>query len=225
MVWMRSFLVLAALVTVPAWCGEHAVLANGFRIQADRHEVDGAVVRLYSSGGIIVLPVDQVARFEPDDPPPPQPPPVPLPVPDRPQEQPATDPKRLIVQAAERHGLPPELLNSVARAESGYRVDAISPKGAIGVMQLMPQTAATMSVDPFNAAENIEAGTRLLRDLLVKYDGSTHLALAAYNAGAGAVDKHKGIPPYRETQLYVDRVVGDYLRQTARKSTSTRHSE
>ncbi|MCX6638674.1 MAG: lytic transglycosylase domain-containing protein, partial [Acidobacteria bacterium] len=98
---------------------------------------------------------------------------------------------------------------------------AISPKGAIGVMQLMPQTAAGLAANPFDPAENIEAGARLLRDLLVKYDGSAQLALAAYNAGSGAVDRHRGVPPYRETQLYVDRVIRDYLRRTAQKDVRT----
>ena len=88
--------------------------------------------------------------------------------------------------------------------------NALSPKGAIGVMQLMPATAKAMDADPNDTAQNIDAGTRLLRELLVKYDGDVVKALAAYNAGPGAVDKYHGLPPYRETQMYVNKVIQDY---------------
>jgi soluble lytic murein transglycosylase-like protein len=221
---MRSYLVAVALVALPTWAGESAVLSNGRRIHAERHEVDGSTVRLIVGGGEIDLPAGLVAGFEADEPAPkPEAPPVTQQSPPK-AESPVTVPE-LLRGTAERYGLPPELIRSVARAESGYRPDAVSPKGAVGVMQLMPKTAAALSANPYDAAENIEAGTRLLCDLLQKYDGSTHRALAAYNAGPAAVDRYNGIPPYRETQLYVDRVVGDYLRQTARKSTSPRQSE
>jgi soluble lytic murein transglycosylase-like protein len=91
-------------------------------------------------------------------------------------------------------------------AESGGRADALSPKGAIGLMQLMPGTAKELGADPFDPAQNVDAGARYLRDLLVKYDGQLWHALAAYNAGPGAVDKYNGVPPYRETVRYVDRI-------------------
>jgi soluble lytic murein transglycosylase-like protein len=99
------------------------------------------------------------------------------------------------------------------RQESAYRQDAISPKGAIGMMQLMPATAAALNADPYDPEQNVEAGTRHLRDLLVKYKDypdQVKRALAAYNAGPGAVDKYNGIPPYRETQMYVNRIVERY---------------
>ncbi len=87
---------------------------------------------------------------------------------------------------------------------------ATSPKGAIGVMQLMPGTAKALDADPHDTEQNIDAGTRLLRELLVKYDGDVVKALAAYNAGPAAVNKYNGLPPYRETQDYVNKVIRDY---------------
>jgi soluble lytic murein transglycosylase-like protein len=116
----------------------------------------------------------------------------------------------MVRDAARRSGLPPEFVESVAQVESGFRPDAISPKGAIGVMQLMPGTAKTLGADPHDSAQNIDAGTRLLRDLLLKYDGDVVKALAAYNAGEGAVDKYQGMPPYNETRWYVKKVIDAY---------------
>ncbi len=199
------------------------MLSNGFRLRIDRHEASGVNVSLISGSGEILLPANQIARFEADEPAPVQPP-KPLTEP-MPAPAPVTDPKLLVERAAVRHGLPPELVHSVAKAESGYRADAVSPKGAIGVMQLMPATAAALSADPTDPAQNIDAGSRLLRELLEKYDGSANRALAAYNAGTGAVAKYDGVPPYRETQLYVDRVIRDYLRQKSQKSTARQPSE
>jgi soluble lytic murein transglycosylase-like protein len=112
------------------------------------------------------------------------------------------------------HGLRPEFVKSVASVESAYRVKAVSPKGAIGLMQLMPGTAKDLGVDPNVPAENAEAGARYLKQLLLKYANSSdpvRLALAAYNAGPGAVDKYGRIPPYRETQAYVEKVLRKYL--------------
>jgi soluble lytic murein transglycosylase-like protein len=122
----------------------------------------------------------------------------------------------LLAQAAAKHGLLPEFVHSVASAESALRQDAVSVKGAIGLMQLMPATAAELGADPKDPAQNAEAGARYLRQLLDKYkdrpDG-VRLALAAYNAGSGAVDRYRNIPPYRETQHYVEKVVRKYLQQ------------
>ncbi|HEV2691205.1 MAG TPA: lytic transglycosylase domain-containing protein, partial [Bryobacteraceae bacterium] len=101
-----------------------------------------------------------------------------------------------------------------------YRPDAISPKGAIGVMQLMPGTAAELNANPYDPLENVEAGARYLRDLLLKYENDPHQvskAIAAYNAGPGAVDKYKGIPPYRETVQYVNRVLKQYEKEQQKK--------
>jgi soluble lytic murein transglycosylase-like protein len=116
----------------------------------------------------------------------------------------------LIREAALRAGLPPEFVASVARVESGLRANALSSKGAIGVMQLMPGTAKSLGADPHDVAQNIDAGARLLRDLLLKYDGDVVKALSAYNAGPGAVARYQGMPPYDETRRYVNKVIGAY---------------
>jgi hypothetical protein len=112
-----------------------------------------------------------------------------------------------ITRAAERHNLDPELIRALIRAESDFRPDAVSHAGAMGLMQLMPGTAAHLGVtDPFDIAQNIDGGSRYLRRMLDMFDGNTSLALAAYNAGAGAVQRHGGIPPFAETQQFVPRV-------------------
>jgi soluble lytic murein transglycosylase-like protein len=119
--------------------------------------------------------------------------------------------EQMVGDAARRYALPRSLVRAVARAESALDPLAVSPRGARGVMQLMPGTARERGVgDPFDPAQNIDAGARLLRQLLEKYDGRVAEALAAYNAGAGAVARHRGIPPYRETRGYIRKVVGDF---------------
>jgi soluble lytic murein transglycosylase-like protein len=197
-----------------------AVLASGFEIAADRVERSGGVVRLHAAGGVTEIPASEVVRIEADD---------------RPARTAAAEggapagenapareapknPRQLVEEAAGRHGLPPALLHSVARAESGYSPSAVSPKGAIGVMQLMPATAARLNADPHDAEQNVDAGARLLRELLLQYQGSTFKALAAYNAGEGAVQKYGGIPPYRETRDYVERVVRNYYKLSGSKT-------
>jgi soluble lytic murein transglycosylase-like protein len=114
----------------------------------------------------------------------------------------------LIVQHAQRHGIRVELVRAVIQVESGFNAQAVSPKGAMGLMQLMPATASRFGVlDPFNPAENIRAGVGYLRQLLNRYKENETLALAAYNAGPGAVDRYGSqVPPYRETQNYVRRI-------------------
>jgi len=117
-----------------------------------------------------------------------------------------------ISAAAQAHRLDPALLHAVIEVESGYNANAVSPKGALGLMQLMPDTARRYAVqDPLNAVQNINGGSRLLRDLLDLYSGNKELALAAYNAGAGAVQAHGGrIPPYAQTLRYVPAVLKSY---------------
>lgn len=117
------------------------------------------------------------------------------------------DAQALIQRAAGIVGLSPELLEAVARAESDYRHDTVSRAGAIGIMQLMPGTAAALGVDPYDPWQNVLGGARYLKDLLRRYGGRLDLALAAYNAGPGAVARHNGIPPYPETSTYVSRVL------------------
>jgi len=201
-----SKLFLSLILTLPAWAGEYAVLANGFRIHAERHETAGASVRLYTKDGVTEVPTDSVASFEAEEyiAPSVAPPKVDAPLPVR-------DTRTLVRDAALRSGLPPSLVESVARVESALRPEAISPKGALGVMQLMPATARKLDADPRDTAQNIDAGARLLRELLIKYGGDVVKALSAYNAGEGAVDRYRGMPPYRETQDYVDKVIRTYV--------------
>jgi len=205
--------IAAGFVMLAGSCfaGEYAVLSTGFRIHADRHETEGAIVRLYANGGVTEMPAAQIAGFEADDAA--KPAPAPLNV-----APAAPSAKELVTAAALRNGLPPEFVHSVVSAESAYRTNAISRKGTIGLMQLMPATASEYGADPADPRQNVEAGTRYLRDLLLKYQHSDHQvsrALAAYNAGPGAVDRHHGVPPYRETLAYVGRVLRKYEKQTA----------
>jgi soluble lytic murein transglycosylase-like protein len=179
----------------------------------DRHELAGDTVRLYNAGDSFTeLRADMVTKFEQDDyVPPPPPPPSPSPaITQAGPAAPAPDTKKLIQSAALRSGLPPNFVESVAKVESAFRQDAVSPKGAIGVMQLMPGTARSLDADPTDASQNVDAGTRLLRELLIKYNGDVVKALAAYNAGSAAVDRYQGLPPYPETQNYVDKVIRQY---------------
>ena len=114
----------------------------------------------------------------------------------------------LVQEHASRQALRPELVRAVIQVESGFNPMARSPKGAIGLMQLMPETARELGVrNPYDPADNIRGGCTYLRQLIDRYDGSEELALAAYNAGAGAVDRHgRTIPPFRETRDYVRKV-------------------
>lgn len=114
--------------------------------------------------------------------------------------------EELIRRAAAKYGVPYAIARAVAIAESGINQNARSPAGAIGVMQLMPSTAKALGVNPYDAAQNIEGGVRYLRQLYDRF-GRWDLAVAAYNAGPGAVEKYKGIPPYKETINYVRRVM------------------
>jgi len=115
---------------------------------------------------------------------------------------------REIRETAERHGVNPDLVEAVIRVESAFNPWAVSRKGAQGLMQLMPRTASALGVrDSFNPQQNIEGGVRHLRYLLDRYPGNVPFALAAYNAGEGAVDSYRGIPPYAETRQYVQKVL------------------
>ena len=120
---------------------------------------------------------------------------------------------QIIVQAASRHNVDPALVKAIIRAESGYNSRAVSKKGAIGLMQLMPRTAEAFGVedeDLFNPGNNIDVGVRYLKQLLTQFHGNVRLAVAAYNAGTKKVQKYKDIPPYKATQNYVNKVLEYY---------------
>lgn len=211
-----------AILAVPSWAGEYAVLNNGFRLHADRHETDGSMVRLYAEGGVTRMSADKIDHFEAEE--------VvarPADVPKREEtrlaphvqtEAPAAQgkapaaqtPEQLAKAAAKKYSLPESFVRSVMKVESGLRQEAMSPKGAMGLMQLMPDTARELGVDPRNATQNAEGGAQYLRDLLARYENKPDqvlLALAAYNAGPGAVERYHGVPPYRETRQYILKVL------------------
>ena len=118
----------------------------------------------------------------------------------------------MISQISKKHGVDEKLVNAVIQQESGFNPKAKSHCGAMGLMQLMPSTAKTLGVsDAYNPVQNVEGGVKYLKWLLSKYNGNVVLALAAYNAGSGAVDKYDGVPPYAETQNYVKKILKNYL--------------
>jgi soluble lytic murein transglycosylase-like protein len=212
---MLARLTFAVALASPLLADELAVFASGARLHADRHEAVGSVVRLFHGAGVTEVPASAIVDFEPIEA-------LPKIAPTIASAPPAeaapslsaapvsNDPKTLIRQAAVRAGLPPEFVASVAKVESAFHPDALSSKGAIGVMQLMPATAKALGADPHDLRQNIDAGTRLLRELLVQYDGDVVKALAAYNAGPAAVARYNGLPPFDETRRYVNKVIGAY---------------
>lgn len=194
-----------------------ATLRNGRTVPYSRHEASGAAARLWLCGdgieGYVEVPAAQIESFDP----------VPAPVTAAPPQQPppATaaaagppDIGSLIAGAATRNRIDPDFVASVVKAESGFNPAAVSRRGAAGLMQLMPGTAASLGVaDAFDPAENLEAGTRYLRQMLELFDWDAIKALAAYNAGPARVERYGGVPPYRETRDYVSRVIRDYNRK------------
>ena len=221
---MRIFLIIFALVV--AGCGSSAaadlaVLRNGNSIRHEHKEVLGAVTRLYlgaTSDGYVEIPTDQIDHYERDT--------TPLAkTVSAPQSAAAFNPQRqeiltqeglnqVVSGAGERHQIDPDFIRSVIKAESGFHQNAVSRKGALGLMQLMPGTASEMGItNPFDPKSNVEGGTKYLRDLLVKYNFDVSKALAAYNAGPQRVDRYHGIPPYYETQAYVSRIIRDFNRR------------
>jgi soluble lytic murein transglycosylase-like protein len=196
---------MAALLgaSVYGFAADNAVLRNGFSIRHERREVIGEVTRLYMNSdgsGYVDVQNSEVDHFERDLAPAPGT--TALKLPD------------VVGSASHRYHLDPDLVNSVIRAESGFNPKAVSRKGAMGLMQLEPQTAAQLGVaDPFDPATNVDGGTRYLRELLVRYNFDLIKALAAYNAGPQRVEQYHGVPPYYETQAYVARVVRDFNRQ------------
>jgi soluble lytic murein transglycosylase-like protein len=201
---MAPKLATALLLAANAFAGEYAILASGFSMRIDRHQTNGSNVRVYMNGGFMDLPATAVVRFEQEYTAPAEPAPAAKPGLDAPTA------KQLVADAARRWNLPVGFLRSIVKAESGYRSDAVSPKGAIGLMQLMPETARLLGADPNDPKQNVEAGARYLSGLLRKYqndDYQVRKAVAAYNAGPAAVDRYQGVPPYQETIDYVERVI------------------
>jgi soluble lytic murein transglycosylase-like protein len=220
-----SFVLGAMLVVCPlANAVEHVTLKNGFELDCVRREVVGDKVRLYlaskgstSAGDSSYLEVaaDSVVRVETlmDVPEPVAS--VKMPDPVKIMTAPTKEEMHeMLAHAGAKHNIDEDLLASVVRAESGGHVRAVSRTGAMGLMQLMPGTANAMGVDDaFRPEQNISGGTAYLDSLLTRYHDNVALALAAYNAGPGAVDKYHGVPPYRETQQYVARVIREFNRR------------
>ena len=222
--------ILAALMAVPCFAGEVAVLKNGFTIEHQWREVVGDVTRLYTSAdgsNFIDVPTDDIEHFEaaPD-----------APVPVMAMSAAALRHRearscllhldflgalrpilsQVVNQASGRYRLDPDLVNSVIQAESAFNARAVSPKGARGLMQLMPGTASQLGVpNAFDPQANVEGGTRYLRELLERYNFDLVKALAAYNAGPQRVERFGGVPPYRETRAYVAKIVRDFNKKKA----------
>jgi hypothetical protein len=213
---------LALVAAIPSFAADSAVLRNGFSIRHERREIIGTVTRLYIDGdqsSFVDIPTAEIDHFES--------------LPDTPASHPASDPAtaamshpfdltQAVKHASGTYQLDPDLVTSVIRAESGFNVRAVSPKGAQGLMQLMPQTASQLGVqNAFDPEANVEAGTRYLRELLERYNFDLVKALAAYNAGPQRIDQYHGVPPYYETKAYVARIVRDFNRKKLAAKSAT----
>jgi soluble lytic murein transglycosylase-like protein len=194
-----SAILLLAAVSARA---EIAVFANGSTMKIDSHRVvEGQALLALRGGGQMEMALAEFEGFVPDEV-----------FEEIFREAPAgAGPeaiRALARKVAKRHGLNADLVFAMIAVESNYEPQAVSPKGARGLMQLMPSTAAHLGVaDAFDPEQNVDGGSRYLKQLLDLYGGDTTKALAAYNAGPGAVQRHGGVPPYKETRAYVKRVL------------------
>jgi hypothetical protein len=212
-----SVATLALLGTAVPASAEIVFLTSGRTLSIKNHKVEGeSIVLTLRSGGQVTcdknliekIEVDEVLYLDPD-----APKPVDVPaVVDQQVYRPTlegTPYAEIIAAAAQAHGVDPILVKALIQVESGYRPKARSPRGAVGLMQIMPATAREYNVrNPFDPKANIEAGVKHLKSLLDRFGRErTELALAAYNAGPSAVEKFNGVPPYRETRDYVSRIL------------------
>ncbi len=206
---VRLLLCCAVLLAIPGVARADLIrLKNGRVISVESWQIKGETIVMVfrDGGGELEAPQSVVDEVLPDEYPRLKPAPPPPAI----AEAPALmdDIPTMITVLAERYGVDPKLAHAVVRVESNYKPRAVSPKGARGLMQLMPATAQQYGVDDsFNPEENLEAGLRHLRGLLDRYRNDVRTALAAYNAGVFAVARYGGVPPYRETQDYVRRIM------------------
>ena len=238
-VWM-GIIALLAVAALPCFAAEIAVLRNGFSIRHQRREVVGEVTRLYVSAdgsSYVDVATAEIEHFEaaPEVPASGSPPfaknakngaasSLPLATvgfPGRSQ----VDLNQVVNEASGRYRLDPDLVTSVIKAESGFKVHAVSPKGAQGLMQLMPGTALQLGVpNAFDPQANVEGGAKYLRELLERYNFDIVKALAAYNAGPQRVEQFGGVPPYHETRAYVARIVRDFNKKKAAQQKAAKSS-
>jgi soluble lytic murein transglycosylase-like protein len=196
-----ALFVLPALLAASNLRAEYVVLRSGQRLVVTGYQLVGDKYRLQMAGGVVEIPAEEVVTIEPEE--------VFTPVPAQPAVKPPY--RELVEAAAARYKVDADLITSVIAAESNFDPKAVSPKNARGLMQLLPETAATLGVlDIYDPQENIDAGTHYLGDLLQKYNGDLVLALAAYNAGPDKVQKYGRVPPIPETISYVRRVKKKY---------------
>ncbi|MGB8260150.1 MAG: lytic transglycosylase domain-containing protein, partial [Terracidiphilus sp.] len=229
------FLAVAAALAMPVWAAERVTLRNGFELRCDHHtETDGRV-RLFLSHGednYIEMAAGEIGGVETVPDPPPAATDAQAAEPPRPAHPSAgeaqlteTDLREMLTRAGRGHHLDVDLLASLVKAESGGNARARSRAGAVGLMQLMPATAAELGVKDRTAPEeNVEGGSAYLDTLLGRYHENLALALAAYNAGPAAVDRYQGIPPYAETRAYVARVIHEFNRRVLKREAEARRA-
>ncbi|HEY1470480.1 MAG TPA: lytic transglycosylase domain-containing protein [Candidatus Acidoferrum sp.] len=194
----------AGLLCAGSARAEYVVLRSGARLNVTSYELLGDKYRLQMVGGVAEVAAADVMGIEPQDVFDPLPEPI----------SSNTPFSEIIRQAASRYGVDAELIQCLIAVESNFNPKAVSRKNARGLMQIMPQTAAHLGVkNIFDPRENVDAGTRYLRDMLAKYKNDLTLALAAYNAGPEKVDRYgRHVPPYAETRLYVQKISRNYAK-------------